>query len=138
MFEDSEGTTLRLMLLLSLLGHPPHLNVSNEWKCFTSSDIPIAVILVHRLMSRALMNLHTSAAFIKPKSETSEPETSRISQEASANANKTSSLNNFLRLAIAATANLISPGKPIAISSKSSIISSECLPRTPMQRLTRL
>jgi len=56
-------------------------------------------------MSRALTNLHTSAAFIKPKSETSEPETSRISQEASTNATRTSSFSNFLLLAIAATAN---------------------------------
>lgn len=56
-------------------------------------------------MSRALTDLHTSAAFTKPRSETSEPETSRISQEASANAIRTSSFRNFLRLAIAATAN---------------------------------
>lgn len=50
------------------------------------------------------MDLHTSATFIKPESETSEPETSRISQEVSASAIKTSSFSNFLRLAIAATA----------------------------------
>lgn len=56
-------------------------------------------------MSKALMDLHTSVAFIKPISETSEPETSRNSQEASANAIRTSSLSNFLRLAIADTAN---------------------------------
>ena len=27
----------------------PHLSVSNKWQCFTSSDIPLAVILGHRL-----------------------------------------------------------------------------------------
>ena len=61
-------------------------------------------VIILYLISRALMDLHTSAAFIKPTSETSEPETSRISQDVSTNANRTSSFNNFLRLAIAATA----------------------------------
>uniref|UniRef100_A0A2P2JST8 Uncharacterized protein MANES_03G129700 n=1 Tax=Rhizophora mucronata TaxID=61149 RepID=A0A2P2JST8_RHIMU len=63
---------------------------------------------------------------------------SRISQELSAKEMMTSSFNNFLLLAIAAIAILICKGKPTAISPKSAVISSKCLPTTPKHKLTKL
>lgn len=56
------------------------------------------------LISIARTDLHIFTNCDKPKSETSEPDTSRISQELSANATIISSFSRFLRLAIAAIA----------------------------------
>lgn len=55
-------------------------------------------------MSTARRDLHITAKFVKPLSETSEPERSSISQELSAKERITESSNNFLLRAIAAMA----------------------------------